>query len=124
MAADALEIDVLIAPGGAGRPLLDEFRRLEPFGPGAPEPLFAAASVQIVESMAMKGGHVRCVLADGSGGRLRAVAWRAGDTELGRRLLARDGALLVVGKLKPDDWKGRKGVQLEIEDAADTRMSV
>ena len=124
VAADALEIDVLIAPGGAGRPLLDEFRRLEPFGPGAPEPLFAAASVQIVESMAMKGGHVRCVLADGSGGRLRAVAWRAGDTELGRRLLARDGALHVVGKLKPDDWKGRKGVQLEIEDAADPRMSV
>jgi single-stranded-DNA-specific exonuclease len=122
LAADALEIDALIAPGGAGRPLLDEFRRLEPFGPGAPEPLFAAASVQVVESMPMKGGHVRCVLADGAGGRLRAVAWRAGDTELGRRLLARDGALHVAGRLKADDWKGRNGVQLEIEDAADPRM--
>jgi single-stranded-DNA-specific exonuclease len=113
---------VLIAPGGAGRALLDEFRRLEPFGPGAPEPLFAAASVQVVEAMALRGGHIRCVLADGAGARLRAVAWRAGDTELGRRLLARDGTLHVAGRLKPDDWKGRNDVQLEIEDAADPRM--
>jgi single-stranded-DNA-specific exonuclease len=122
-AADALEIDALIAPGAADRALLDEFRRLEPFGPGAPEPLFAAASVRVVEAMPVKGGHLRCVLADGSGNRLRAVAWRAGDSELGRRLLARDGALHVAGRLKPDDWKGREGVELEIEDAADPRMA-
>jgi len=122
LVADALEIDALIAPGGAGRALLDEFRRLEPFGPGAPEPLFAAASVQVAEAMAVRGGHVRCTLADGAGGKLRAVAWRAEDTELGRRLLARGGALHVAGRLKPDDWKGRNGVELEIEDAADPRM--
>ena len=29
----------------------------------------------------------------------------------------------LVGRLKPDDWNGRNGVQLEIEDAADPRMS-
>jgi single-stranded-DNA-specific exonuclease len=28
----------------------------------------------------------------------------------------------VAGRLKPDDWKGRNGVELEIEDAADPRM--
>ena len=123
-AADALEIDALIAPGGADRALLDEFRRLEPFGPGAPEPMFAAAGVQVVEASALRGGHVRCTLADGAGGKLRAVAWRAEDTELGRRLLAREGGLHVAGRLKPDDWKGRNGVQLEIEDAADPRMAV
>jgi len=27
----------------------------------------------------------------------------------------------VAGKLKPDDWQGRAGVELEIEDAADPR---
>ena len=32
------------------------------------------------------------------------------------------GALHVAGKLKADDWNGRNGVQLEIEDAADPRM--
>ena len=73
--------------------------------------------------MALKGGHVRCVLVDESGARLRAVAWRAAETELGRRLLAADGALHVVGRLRPDDWMGREAVELEIEDAADPRQA-
>ena len=43
------------------------------------------------------------------------------ETELGRRLMAGGGALHVVGKLKVDDWNGRDGAELEIEDAADPR---
>jgi len=62
------------------------------------------------------------MLADGAGGRLKAVAWRAGDSELGRRLMGQQGALHVVGKLRADDYMGRSGVELEIEDAADPRM--
>jgi single-stranded-DNA-specific exonuclease len=124
LAADALDIDALVAPGGADRPLLEEFRRLEPFGPGAPEPVFAVAGARIADAAPVRGGHLRCTLSDGAGGKLRAVAWRAEDTELGRRILARDGALHLAGKLKADDWQGRNGVQLEIEDAADPRMCV
>jgi single-stranded-DNA-specific exonuclease len=121
IAADALEIDALITPASADRALWQAFQQLDPFGPGNPEPLFAAADVRIERAMAVKGGHVRCVLVDASGAKLRAVAWRAGDSEMGRRLLAGQGALHVVGRLKPDDWSGREGVELEIEDAADPR---
>ncbi len=120
--ADVVEIDALITPGGAGRPLYEDFQRLTPFGPGNPEPVFAAADVRIEQAMAVKGGHIRCLLTDGAGAKLRAVAWRAGDSEMGRRLMAQGGALHVAGKLKPDDWNGRNGVELEIEDAADPRM--
>ena len=120
--ADALEIDALVSAGGAGRALWTAFQQLIPFGPGNPEPLFAAASMRMERSMAVKGGHVRCTLVDDAGGRLRAVAWRSADTELGRRLLAGDGALHVVGRLRPDDWMGREAVELEIEDAADPRQ--
>jgi single-stranded-DNA-specific exonuclease len=121
LAEEALDIDALIAPGGATRALWSEFQRLAPFGPGNPEPLFALSGVTVAETMAVRGGHVRCVLTDASGTRLRAMAWRAEETELGRRLLSREGALHVVGRLKPDDWKGREGVEMEIEDAADPR---
>jgi len=69
----------------------------------------------------LKGGHVRCTLTDSSGGRLKAVAWRVEDTEAGRRLLQEGGAVHVAGRLKPDDWQGREGVELEIEDVADPR---
>jgi single-stranded-DNA-specific exonuclease len=121
--ADVVEIDALVTPGGAGRALFDDFQRLEPFGPGNPEPNFAVADVRAEQVTPMRGGHLRCQLVDSAGGRLRAVAWRVEDTDLGRRLMAGGGALHVAGRLKADDWNGRNGVQLEIDDAADPRMS-
>ena len=120
-AEDGLDIDALITARGADRALWTDFQRLAPFGPGNPEPLFAAADVRVERPMAMKGGHVRCTLTDGSGGKLKAIAWRVEDTDAGRALLCEGGAIHVVGKLKPDDWQGREGVQLEIEDVADPR---
>ncbi len=120
LAADALEIDALTTPLGADRLLWAEFQRLAPFGPGAPEPMFALAEVRIEEPKIVRGGHVSCRLA-GEGGRLKAIAWRTEETPLGRRLLEGGGAVHVVGRLKPDDWNGRDGVQFEIEDLADPR---
>jgi single-stranded-DNA-specific exonuclease len=38
------------------------------------------------------------------------------------RAIAAGGVLNVVGRLKADDWKGRGGVELEVEDAADPRQ--
>ena len=121
-AEDALDIDALVGPAGADRALWSAFQALQPYGPGNPEPTFAVASARVASARALKGGHVRVDLAaaDGSG-RLKAVAWRAEDTELGRRLLAQDGLLHVAGRLKPDDWQGRESVELEIEDIADPR---
>jgi single-stranded-DNA-specific exonuclease len=118
---DGLDIDALITTGGADRSLYQSFQALAPFGPGNPEPMFAAANVRVERPMALRGGHVRVTLTDGSGGRLKAVAWRAEDTETGRRLLNEGGAIHVAGRLKPDDWQGRESVELEIEDVADPR---
>ncbi|WP_296599744.1 single-stranded-DNA-specific exonuclease RecJ [Phenylobacterium sp.] len=120
-ADDALEIDALVTTRGADRSLWSDFQRLAPFGPGNPEPLFAAADVRIERPTALRGGHVRCTLTDSSGGRLKAVAWRVGEMDTGRRLLQEGGAVHVAGRLKPDDWQGREGVELEIEDVADPR---
>ncbi|MCW5759361.1 MAG: single-stranded-DNA-specific exonuclease RecJ [Phenylobacterium sp.] len=102
-AEDALEIDVLVTARGADRGLWTDFQRLAPFGPGNPEPAFAIADARIERPMALRGGHVRVTLMDGSGGKLKAVAWRAEDTEMGRRLLQEGGAVHVAGRLKPDD---------------------
>jgi len=122
-AADAVEIDALIGPGGATRGLWTDFQRLAPFGPGNPEPMFAIADARVERPMMLKGGHIRLTLADASGGKLKAVAWRAGETEMGARIMAGGGSMHVVGRLKPDDWQGRESVELEIEDAADPRMA-
>ena len=119
-AADALEIDALTTPVAADRVLWTEFQRLAPFGPGAPEPLFALADVSIEGARPVRGGHVACRLAGGRG-QLKAIAWRAEETALGQRLLEGGGTVHAVGRLKADDWNGREGVQFEIEDLADPR---
>jgi len=121
-AADAVEVDAVVTPGGCDRPLWQAFERLAPYGPGAPEPVFAMAGVRVAEAQALNGGHVRCQLVGEGGARLKAIAWRCADTPMGQRLLSADSALHVAGKLKADDWKERQGVQLEIEDAADPRQ--
>ncbi|MGH7023924.1 MAG: single-stranded-DNA-specific exonuclease RecJ [Caulobacteraceae bacterium] len=120
-AADFLEVDALVSPASATRALLEEFQQLAPFGPGNPEPQLALADVRAERSNVLRGGHVRCMLADDRGRSLRAIAWRVEENDLGRRLLAGGAPLHVVGKLKADDWNGRQGVQFEIEDGADPR---
>ncbi|HET6970214.1 MAG TPA: single-stranded-DNA-specific exonuclease RecJ, partial [Phenylobacterium sp.] len=46
-AEDGLEIDALVTTRGADRALWADFQRLAPFGPGNPEPVFAAADVRV-----------------------------------------------------------------------------
>jgi single-stranded-DNA-specific exonuclease len=122
-AEDALEIDALVTARGGDRALWQDFQRMAPFGPGNVEPTFAAADVRVERPMALRGGHVRCTLTDGSGGKLKAVAWRVEGSETGRRLMTEGGAIHVAGRLKPDDWQGRQGVEFEIEDVADPRRA-
>lgn len=119
---DVLEIDALIDPGAATRELFESFEQLAPFGPANPEPSFALTGVQAREPVAMNGGHVRCRLVGADGASVKAIAWRCADLPSGQALLSGQGGLNIVGRLKADDWNGRRGVQFEIEDVADPRM--
>ena len=124
IAADALDIDVLTSARGADRALYDSFQVMAPFGPGNPEPVFVLSGVMVRDARVLNNGHVSCRLMDADGARLRAIAWRAAETELGKALLGGDGRLEVAGLLKPDDWNGRRGVQFEIVDVHDPRRAV
>ncbi|HZV83608.1 MAG TPA: single-stranded-DNA-specific exonuclease RecJ, partial [Brevundimonas sp.] len=122
-ALDLVEIDALIDPSAATRDLFEQFEQLAPYGPANPEPLFALERVAVRDAVAMTGGHVRCRLVGPDGASVRAIAWRCADLPGGQSLLAGQGGLSVVGRLKADDWNGRRGVQFEIEDVADPRMA-
>lgn len=120
---DWVEVDALIDARAATRDLFESFEQLAPFGPGNPEPMFAIENLQAREPMAMNGGHVRCRLVGPDGASVRAIAWRCADLPTGKALLSGQGGLCVTGRLKADDWNGRRGVQFEIEDVADPRMA-
>lgn len=122
--ADALDIDVLTTARGADRALYESFQVLAPFGPGNPEPTFVLSGVSVRDARVLNNGHVSCRLADADGAQVRAIAWRAAETEVGKALLSSGGALDVAGLLKADDWNGRRGVQFEISDVHDPRRAV
>ena len=115
---ETVEVDAILTLRAASRTFFDRLDLLAPYGQGNPEPLLAFAAVRVGFAQVMKGGHVRCELIDGSGHKLKGIAWRAEETAIGDALLRPAGLVHVLGRLKADDYMGRRGVQLEIEDVA------
>ncbi|NQV55983.1 MAG: single-stranded-DNA-specific exonuclease RecJ [Rhodospirillales bacterium] len=114
-----LNIDANLRTAGASLELIRQLERLGPFGSGNREPRFAFSSLRVAKADVVGKDHVRCFLADQSGARLAAIAFRQADTELGKALLDRGGlSFHVAGKLRENSWQGRTSVQLLIDDAA------
>jgi single-stranded-DNA-specific exonuclease len=77
------------------------------------------AAMSVVQADIVGAKHVRCTLADASGARVRAIAFRAVDTPLQALLMDRSGPPVhVAGQLKADTWNGMRRAQFEIRDAA------
>lgn len=122
-AADAehvLEIDGALSDAGATGDLIEELERAGPFGTGNPGPVFAFPAHRVAFAERAGPNHVRVALASGSGGSLKAIAFRAADTPLGHALIAARGKPLhVAGTLCLDHWGGSTRPQLRILDAAE-----
>jgi single-stranded-DNA-specific exonuclease len=115
----ALGFDGAVHPGGATLDLLRQLEKLGPYGTGNAEPRFAVPNVRIHSAQVVGENHVRCFLEGADGQRLKAIAFRARDTDLGQALLDDRGVRLhVAGKLRVDQWGARDRVQLIIDDAA------
>lgn len=114
-----LEVDGAVDLTACTPDLLDLLARVGPFGAGNEEPRFVVPSVRIVKADVVGQGHVRCILSGAGGGRLKAIAFKCVDSDLGIALLSNSGAAMhVAGTLRLDTWQGRNECQLIIEDAA------
>jgi single-stranded-DNA-specific exonuclease len=112
-------VDGTVLTAGATVALVDTISRVGPFGAGNPEPVFALAGIRVVQADLVGRDHVRCIGTDDSGGRVKAIAFRAAEDPFGQMLLKSGGRPLhLAGKLKRDDWNGEKRVQLYIDDVA------
>jgi single-stranded-DNA-specific exonuclease len=117
-------IDGVLSVRGASVDLVTLLHdHIGPFGQGAAEPVFALPAAQVWGADVVgTGGHVRVQLSDAEGGaRMKAIAFRAADTDLGRALLAAGaarGALHIAGRLARNAWAGRVSAEMHITDAA------
>lgn len=117
-----LELDGALDAGAAGIELVETLSQVGPFGSGNPEPRFAVAGARIAKADVVGSGHVRLMLSGAGGKRLKAIAFRAADSEMGHALLSSAGAAFhLAGTLRVDTWQGNSSVQLIVDDAAFAR---
>ncbi|HEX3885076.1 MAG TPA: single-stranded-DNA-specific exonuclease RecJ [Stellaceae bacterium] len=115
-----LSIDGALSAAAAQARLIEHIDALAPFGSANPEPRFAFPSIRVADAQPVGTNHLRVTLADPLGaGQLRGIAFRVGDTPLGRFLTEMRGrAVHVAGHLRRDTYRGGDAVQLQLDDAA------
>lgn len=86
--------------------------RLQPFGPGNPEPVFMTPGVRVVDSRGMgsDGAHLQLTVAEAN------RRWRAVGFGMGGRITEAKGALDLAYTLETDRWQGEERVQLRLRD--------
>ncbi|WP_119422688.1 single-stranded-DNA-specific exonuclease RecJ [Desertibaculum subflavum] len=116
---NVLQLDGAVAVGGANAALATLIEQAGPYGPGNAIPRLAIADARIGWRDVVGERHVRVSLTAPGGAKLKAIAFRAVDTALGRALLKGDGAPLhLAGTLGLNHWRGEAEAQLVIDDAA------
>ncbi|MSP84117.1 MAG: single-stranded-DNA-specific exonuclease RecJ [Alphaproteobacteria bacterium] len=114
-----LMLDGALAVGAVTGELMNLVEQAGPFGTGNAEPRFAVRDCHIGRADVVGGQHVRCFVTGIDGSRLKAIAFRAVDTPLGRALLTRGGPPLhLAGTVRSNPWQGETSVQLVIDDVA------
>jgi single-stranded-DNA-specific exonuclease len=116
----ALLLDAVLAPGGVCPTLCDALDGGGPYGAGWPAPRVAAGPVSVVKADVVGNGHLRLIVAGDDGFRIKAIAFRMADSELGQAMLAAPShrKLWIAGRIKRDDWGSRPAAELHLEDAA------
>ncbi len=117
--AELLLDGTLLVPG-ATSDLATEIGRIGPFGAGNEEPVFALPRVRIgrADRVGKEGNTIRAFVEGETGGRLKAVCFRAKEGPLAELLLGSRGAPLhLAGVLRAEQWNGQVSAALHIQDA-------
>lgn len=115
-AAKELVVDALLSPSQVTPELFDTIGTLGPFGQGAPEPVFGLRDVEITYTRPIGENHLKITVED-AGARVECLVWRCIGTPLGDALLRR-GRVHIAGRLKDNEWNGRRTAQIDVIDAA------
>lgn len=115
-AAKELVVDAVLSLTQVTTETFDNIQTIGPFGQGAPEPIFGLADVEITHTRPIGENHLKLSI-ESAGARIDALVWRCLGTPLGDALLQR-GRVHLAGRLKDNEWNGRRTAQFEVIDAA------
>ncbi|WP_299505613.1 single-stranded-DNA-specific exonuclease RecJ [uncultured Roseobacter sp.] len=117
-AAD-LKLDGLLMPAAATVELAEMVEQAGPFGASAPAPRYVFADMAIRFAKRVGESHLKLSFGDAGGTTMEAICFGAFDGPLGPALENHGGKHFhLAGRLDINTWRGRKSVQLRLEDAA------
>jgi single-stranded-DNA-specific exonuclease len=106
-------IDLDLALAEISPRLVDEIERLMPFGPGNPEPLFAAGEVRVANARIVGGNHRQMMLFQpgaGSNDRFRAIHFNVDPRQPPPERFDR-----LAFRLRWNHWNGRRDPQIIVD---------
>ena len=110
-------VDSLISSSGINLEVHDEIEKLGPFGSDNFEPNFVVKSSLIASVNQIGENHLKCLIKTSEGGFIEAMAFRSLSTPLGDEIQKNKGnSVSLLGKIKINEWGGRRTPQLHIED--------
>lgn len=112
-----MDVDAVLSPMAATVDFLKELSLLEPYGAGNPTPKFCLHKVRLTGVERIGINHLRAFAYGEDGTRLKVMAFRSFETELGVQMLRLQGqSVALAGTLKLDKWNGREQVTFFLED--------
>jgi single-stranded-DNA-specific exonuclease len=115
----SLAVDGALTASGATLDLIELLEQAGPYGSAHPSPMFVFPAHKVIYADQAGTDHVRCTLVASDGTKLKAIAFRALNTELGELLLSeRNHPIHIAGRLVADEWGAKRVPSLQIEDAA------
>ncbi len=115
--APTLRIDAEALPPDLMGDTQKSLAALEPFGYGNPKPVFLARRMKVLQTsrVGREGQHLRLELWDGR------AAWTAFGFRQGERELPEDGLMDLAYSLSTNSWRGKRVVELRVEDFRPSR---
>jgi single-stranded-DNA-specific exonuclease len=120
MGSRSMLLDLALAPGGLTPDLVTTLDHAGPFGMGWPGPRVAIGPVRLIKADLVGNDHVRLIVSGNDGARIKAIAFRSAESEMGQALLhaSQGRRLWLAGRAKIDDWGARPQAELLLDDAA------
>ncbi len=112
-----LYLDSIIAPSALNEKFFEEVNILGPFGSGNTEPKFVLENIKVISSNITEKNHIISVLRGKDGTTFKGFAWNGKNTALEPFLNVKNKKTInIAGKIRLNEWQGRRKVDFMIED--------
>ena len=114
-----LYLDSIIAPSAVNEDFFQDINTLAPFGSGNNEPKFVVEDVKIISSIVIAGKHIKLKILGKDGSVFSSFLWNGINGPLEPFLnKSNKKKINIAGKMRLNDWKGKKNVDFVIEDVS------